>query len=315
MNATPSRRGLTLVELLVVIAIVGLLVSLLLPAVQSAREAARRTQCGNNLKQLGLALLAHESSFRALPCGGAKSGHQLSWHAVILPQIEQRPLFDQINWQTTGGYPVNRPLSRDNAVPTFFCPSNPSTTWRGTFGTGMVDGIHSYTQHYNGVAGPVGTNPATGAAYPHLASPAVHPNCSTSGPIQNGERGGFAHGGVLFVDSQVAMAAIRDGASNTLAIGERPLGETSWLAGTSHSIDWPCDTAAFKNLLHPINHVVPADAVPISGGNSRPFGSRHPGGAQFVFCDGAVRLMADATELALLQALASRSGREIVTLP
>jgi prepilin-type N-terminal cleavage/methylation domain-containing protein/prepilin-type processing-associated H-X9-DG protein len=315
MNATPSRRGLTLVELLVVIAIIGLLVSLLLPAVQSAREAARRTQCGNNLKQLGLALLAHESSFGALPCGGAKSGHQLSWHAVILPQIEQRPLFDQIDWQTTGGYPVNQPLSRDHAVATFFCPTNPADSWRGIWDSSIVNGVRCYTQHYNGVAGPVGTNPVTNAAHPHVSSSAFDQVCSASSSVQPGERGGFAKGGVLFVDSQVPMAAIRDGASNTLAIGERPLGETSWLAGTSNRLEWPCDAAAFKNLLHPINHVVPADAVPIAGGNSRPFGSRHPGGAQFVFCDGAVRFLAETTELALLQALASRSGRETVTLP
>ena len=317
MNAAclHRRRGLTLVELLVVIAIVALLVALLLPAVQGAREAARRTQCGNNLRQLGLALLAHESSFGTLPCGGAKAGHQLSWHAVILPRIEQRPLFDRIDWQTTGGYPVNRPLSRDNAVATFFCPTNPADTWRGTWGTSLEGGVHCYTQHYNGVAGPVGTNPATGSAYPHVTSSAFHPQCSAGGSIQNGERGGFAQGGVLFVDSQVPIAAIRDGASNTLAIGERPLGETSWLAGTSHSVPWPCDAAAFKNLLHPINHVIPADAVPIAGGNSRPFGSRHPGGAQFVFCDGAVRFLAETTELALLRALASRDGRETALVP
>ena len=317
MNAArPStRRGLTLVELLVVIAIIALLVGLLLPAVQGVREAARRTQCGNNLKQLGLALLAHESSFRAFPCGGPKSGHQLSWHAVILPQIEQRPLFDRIDWQTTGGYPVNRPLSRDNAVATFFCPTNPADTWRGVWQTSLANGVFCYTQHYHGVAGPVGTNPATGSAYPHVTSSAFHPQCSAGGSIQPGERGGFAQGGVLFVDSQVAIAAIRDGASNTLAIGERPMGETSWLAGTSNALTWPCDGAAFKNLLHPINHVIPAGTVPIAGGNSRPFGSRHPGGAQFVFCDGAVRFLAETTELPVLQAFASRAGRETVTLP
>lgn len=309
-----ARRAATLVELLVVIAIVGLLVALLLPAVQSARESARRTQCGNNLRQLGLALLAHESSFGALPCGGAKAGHQLSWHAVILPRIEQRPLFDRIDWQTTGGYPVNKPLSRDNAVATFFCPTNPSDTWRGTWGSSIVDGVFCYTQHYNGVAGPVGTNPVTEAAYPHVTSSAFDPACSAAS-AQNGERGGFARGGVLFVDSKVAIAAVRDGLSNTLAIGERPMGETSWLAGMSYSLEFPCDAAAFKNLLHPINHVVPTDAVPIAGGNSRPFGSRHPGGAQFVLCDAAVRFFAEQTPLTLLQALASRNGGEITVEP
>lgn len=308
------RRGLTLVELLVVITIVALLVALLLPAIQGVREAARRTQCGNNLKQLGLAILAHESSLGTLPCGGPKTGHQLSWHATILPWIEQRSLYDRIDWQTTGGFHVNKGLSRDHAVAAFFCPSNSADTWRGIWGSSIVDGVFGYTQHYNGVAGPMGTNATSGSAYPNITSPAFDSVCSASSSAP-GERGGFALGGVLYVDSRVTSAAIRDGASNTLAVGERPRGETSWLAGVSNMLEWPCDAAGFKNVVYPINHVVPAGALPAEGGNARPFGSRHPGGAQFVLCDGAVRFLDDSTELQLLQALASRAGRESAATP
>jgi len=309
MNATRPlpRPGLTLVELLVVIAIIGLLVGLLLPAVQGVRGAARRTQCGNNLKQLGLALLAHDASFGSFPCGGQKAGHQLSWHALILPRIEQQSLSDRIDWQTTGGLPVNRPLSRDQAVDTFFCPGNPADSQRGVFFSNLVNGVQCFTQHYNGVAGPVGANPASGPAYPWVSSASYHAECAGGS-----DRRGIAMGGVLFVDSRITAAAIRDGLSNTLAIGERPMGETSWLAGTSYYPGWPCDTAGFKNLEYEINFV---EAVAGVAGNSRPFGSRHPGGAQFATCDGAVRFLADATSLPVLTSLASRAGRETEAVP
>ena len=301
------RRGLTLVELLAVIAIIGLLVALLLPAVQGAREAARRTQCGNNLKQLALALQAQESSFGAWPAGGLKQGHQLSWHAVILPAIDQLPLFNQIDWQPANGYETNKPLSRDKGVSLFFCPSNDSASQRGVFGSSLVAGVYCFTQHYNGIAGPVGTNPASGQLYPWLSSAAYHSSCGGGN-----DRRGVATGGVLFIDSRVRAAAIRDGLSNTLAIGERTMGETSWLAGASSSLTWPCDTASVKNIEYEINFV---EGVAGVAGNSRPFGSRHPGGAQFAMCDGSVRFLDDSTPVAVFFSLASRAGREAAQLP
>src|SRR5687767_8536224 len=109
-----TRSGFTLVELLVVIAIIGILVALLLPAVQSAREAARRMQCGNNLKQLGLALLNYEAGQRVFPfgCGGAV-GHQRyaqtgTWAAFILPQLEQQALYDLFDFKKHMNDPANQ---------------------------------------------------------------------------------------------------------------------------------------------------------------------------------------------------------------
>src|SRR5262245_15791655 len=124
------RLAFTLVELLVVIAIIGILVALLLPAVQSAREAARRMQCGNNLKQLGLALLNYESSRGVFPfgCGGTSGGARYAqtgtWAAFILPQLEQQNLFDTFDFKRHMNDPANQ-KAVSTIVPGFICPSDP----------------------------------------------------------------------------------------------------------------------------------------------------------------------------------------------
>jgi prepilin-type processing-associated H-X9-DG protein len=128
------------------------------------------------------------------------------------------------------------------------------------------------------------------------------------------DRRGFARSGVLYVDSSVRLADILDGTSNTLAVGERHEGETSWLAGISNALTWPCDSAGFKNVEFSVNFCGPRQSC--SGyGNSRPFSSHHPGGAQFVLCDGSVRFVTDSCDLRVLQAAASRSGGETDSLP
>ncbi len=308
------RFGFTLVELLVVITIIGILIGLLLPAVQAAREAARRSQCQNHLKQLALALHNYHVSNGVLPPGGYTDGNQLSWHARILPFIEQEALYDEINWSAVG-YPVNKPLSKDHSVQTFFCPSNNARSQRGVFMSSLVDGVNSFTQHYNGVAGPVGTNPDTGTDYPWLDDD-VNPECTGSST-----RGGWAIGGVLYRDSEVRLDDVRDGTSNTLAIGERTMGETSWLAGISNRSTWRCDAAAFKNFRDGINVCMGSpgdtsyDGHCGSYGNNRPFSSLHPGGAQFALCDGSVRFLSESTDLSIQHALASRDSGEIVQVP
>jgi prepilin-type N-terminal cleavage/methylation domain-containing protein len=304
------RRAFTLIELLVVIAIIGILIALLLPAVQSAREAARRMQCSNNLKQLGLALHSYHTSFNVFPPGGYKTGNQLSWHARILPYIEQMPLYEKIDWEDT--YPHNVDRMYNDAVSLFWCPSTSERARRGVWISSHRNGEFSYTQHYNGVAGPVGTNPQTGEPYPHITGAQHDSSCSGGS-----DRRGWALGGILYTDSKTRVADVRDGTSNTLAIGERNVGETSWLAGDSNRVGWPCDAAAFKNFEFEINYCLgePGDGGVCNWSNSRPFSSMHPGGADFALGDGSVRFLSETTPLTVLHALASRAGGELQSLP
>ena len=291
-----------------VIAIIGILIALLLPAVQAAREAARRAQCANHLKQLALGLHNYHASFRVLPAFIPPAGNQLSWHARILPQIEQQPLYDQIDWSAQG-FAENKPLSKNTVVDAFLCPSASASDRRGIWQTSLVDGVHAYTQHYNGVAGPIGETASTEQTYPVVTSSAFDSACTGAD-----DRRGFATGGVLYADSSIGFSHIRDGASNTFLLGERYMGETSWLAGISQSIAWPCDAAAFKNLEYGVNACKSGENC-VTYGNSRPFSSYHPGGAHFALCDGSVHFVSESTDLDVLLSLASRAGGEMAQLP
>src|SRR5579872_536707 len=129
------RRGFTLIELLVVIAIIAVLVSLLLPAVQQAREAARRSQCKNNLKQFGLAMHNYLSSYSVFPLCGSSTVNSMSVHTFLLPSLDQGPLYNQINFNVIWSDPSNAvPLAA--VVPMFLCPSDSPDAipagWAGT---------------------------------------------------------------------------------------------------------------------------------------------------------------------------------------
>lgn len=153
-----SRRGFTLVELLVVIAIIGVLVGLLLPAVQAAREAARRMQCSNNVKQLGLSLMNYESTYKKFP-RSHNVDHQLSWHVSVLPFIEQGNIASQIS-MVAGSYWLpgkNEPWGLTK-LSFLHCPSGPldkmsTATGENITATDLVPantGVAPYTTHYYG---------------------------------------------------------------------------------------------------------------------------------------------------------------------
>ncbi len=314
VRSFPSS-GFTLVELLVVTAVIGGLLALGLPAVQAAREVARRSHCANNLRQIGLGMQNYATLHQAFPAGQRLMtfGHKTwGWPAFFLEWIDESALLEQIDFARPLWGPENRPAV-STVIATYLCPStgrvHPTRTgnrirldlinpgeWDPGTGEDMacIDyaGISGATSHASFV------NPVTGARYP--VNNGVLLNIST-GPR-----------------TQVRVAEISDGLTNTLLVGELS-GRGVFVAGTSNALRgvW----AAGQNCISipksrvgnrripPINPPL-ADAW-INAGNASLF-SDHPGGAHGLFCDGAVRLLNEAIDLHVLLALASRNGGEVV---
>lgn len=312
-----QRRAFTLVELLVVIAIIGILVALLLPAIQSAREAARRTQCTNNLRQIGLGILSFEAAHKMMPPGGLSDGNMLSFHAWILPFIEETTLADRIDLKQVGCLGTLNHKVALTPVETFFCPSNyngkldgtkgatpsslPTDIRRALFDSSRYGKEMAYTHHYQGVAGVHGRNPLTKSDYPW------EPDGTKCG---NEYRDGVAVNGMLYRDSKVDLKKVTDGTSHTLMVGEQLFGEAAWIAGMSNSIAWPCDMVCCKNVAYGINF------EPWAPWHDRSFASCHPGGVNFVNADGSIHFVFDDIDMATYMGLASRNGEEVdVNIP
>lgn len=305
------RVAFTLVELLVVIAIIGVLVGLLLPAVQSAREAARRMQCSNNFKQLALALHNYGDTHRLFPPAGVTT-NQLGWHVFILPFIEQGPLHNQFNFaegQFNAGPGFRGPRKNElalNRIAAFLCPSCADELDGWEHPNALADGKVVFTTHYHGVMGPRGTNPFTGQTYRVLA--------------QNvGNYGGYAQQGALTFPRPAKFGDFQDGTSNTFAIGEtswslpgkRNLTWRAWIFGANGAFNDVEQNRAFpgsKNVFYPINSRI------TSTFNNTSFGSLHTGGAQFARADGSVHFVSQSIDQAIYLAAASRDGGEVVSL-
>jgi len=255
---------MTLVELLVVVAVIAALVALLLPAVQGAREAARRTACLNNLRNQGCALHGHLLAKRRFPIGclewrsGWRPGAArcLAWSATILPWLEEQPLFERIDF----GRPFDDPLNATAAgtvVPVYLCPSADRSG--GPDWMARTD--------YGGLCGE------------RIASP------------NNPEKGPLVH------DRGFAEREIADGLSKTIFVGECAAGpwpDGQWINGRNlfdqaYGVNWP----TWEDEIR----------------------SRHPGGAHALFGDGAVRLIAESTDLRVLAAACTRNGQEAVAIP
>ncbi len=292
---TRSRRAFTLVELLVVITIIGILIALLLPAVQAAREAARRSQCINNLKQLGLGLMNYEQTQRTFP-PPAISTNQASWLVLLLPYIEQGSLWETFNFKTGPYSDADKSRVSLTYIDGIFCPSNANLADRkdGNSATSAY-----WSAHYYGVLGPRGTNPITNTAYNCT-------NCTTE------SFGGYSIDGAMLWTTGAKMADISDGTSNTLL-----LGEVAWPSSGSSRMftrGYYYDTRGTllllaRNVYYPINSKYTATW------NSQAFGSLHPGGSQFAMCDGSARFFAQTLEQSLYLSLASRNGAEPDTGP
>jgi prepilin-type N-terminal cleavage/methylation domain-containing protein/prepilin-type processing-associated H-X9-DG protein len=301
--AQKRLRAFSLIELLVVIAIISVLIALLVPAAQRIREAANRVRCMNNLKQIGIALTAYSVQHNGqFPAGGV-SANETSWHVYILPNIDQEPLFRQFNLSpgdyTSGLGQVGRNAVAFTKVPLYLCPSSPIERTllnapNHSIPQELINGLPPYTTHYYGVMGPKGINPITGAAY---------------GFRNVGSYGGFGTQGVFECNSKTRYEDIADGTATTFLVGELswvdPVGGTryrSWMRGCEQSGDgW---MAGCKNVANSIN--TPGIGV----FNDISFGSQHPGGCHFLFCDGVVRFISQDVSLGIYRATASRNGRE-----
>ena len=342
------RSGFTLIELLVVIAIIAVLISLLLPAVQSAREAARRAQCVNNLKQIGLAIHNYESSFSIFPPGamavspsqgwGAWSNNGVTWRVLILPQMEQTNKYNAFNFSLQEGAQGDSGLTAWNAsVPAFLCPSDgehdngfrPANVTTGQYPMfyppsatkcPIVNYNMSFGDNYaignlsNGGVNPWET-PCSGplAGQPQIGFPGFWGttyDCAITA-TGSGRMRGFSDYRTM---NTATMASVTDGTSNTIIVGE------GLPAEDANNEFWTATSAGAGTTI-PMNWStkLAVDGFGSTNWNSRlsyaarGFKSRHPGGVNFLFADGSVKFLKNSINRATYAALGSRNGGEVIS--
>lgn len=306
-----SRKAFTLVELLVVIAIIGVLVALLLPAVQAAREAARRMQCGNNLKQLGLALHNYHDTYKTIPIADVDGTvNPVSAHARLLPYLEQSPLYALVDFNVPYNH-VNNVAARNTDVSVFRCPSDPSRL------PTALGGRNNY--YWNAGSGIV-----------------MYASGATGQPPSNG---------IIWHNQTFKFADIIDGLSNTAAFGEKMTGDGSnglssprtdtfqpgTYPATADEAMQQCNAVnvadlskqGYSNVGGPwlqqyhstnqYNHVLPPNGRSCMyppGRIATTANSQHPGGIQVTLCDGSVRFIANTIDIGIWRGLGSINGGE-----
>ncbi|MDP1796855.1 MAG: DUF1559 domain-containing protein [Planctomycetaceae bacterium] len=314
--ARRRREGFTLIELLVVIAIIAILIALLLPAVQQAREAARRTQCRNNLKQIGLALHNYHDANSALPAGsivlpnaaGTRDyGHGWVWHGSILPYIDQAPLYNAIQGpdgmgnelgdQNTGKTQVIRPLT----LSVFWCPSQPDVR-KGTQKNGYQP------SNYNGN---MGTRIGNG-------NDDCYNGTSLTTPLHNRTNvwGCMNGNGIFYISSKIQFRDVTDGLSNTIFVSEVPDSGGDLMGEFSAGCDRRAIFSGGADSNPPTEmseYLIAAESNdPINGGAEEAAGSWHVGGAHFLMGDGSVRFLSENIHMATYQGVSTRAGGEVV---
>lgn len=342
MISSASRQGFTLVELLVVIAIIGVLVSLLLPAVQASREAARSLQCRNNLKQIGLAMHNYHSVHNTFPPGRLRlmvdgQGRCFSAYAHLLPYLDATTLYDRIDFNSNPDDPATNGTALSQTIPFFLCPSDSRRVLQSNVVNGVIvdSAVHNYPL-------------STGTTYP------LSPRNPSGVPVT----------GVFFENSRTGFANILDGSSTTVCVSETIKSEggpSTWdgisktngfvlTQGNDNAASGPeltnyatqCHSAGIilqqtrgSRWLYGApghsmyNHMrTPNDPdVDCRGGLPHSIRtnfwwdrlslnvaarSRHPGGVHALFCDGHVQFVSNTIELATWQALGSRDGAEVI---
>jgi prepilin-type N-terminal cleavage/methylation domain-containing protein/prepilin-type processing-associated H-X9-DG protein len=305
------RRGFTLVELLVVIAIIGILVALLLPAVQAAREAARRSQCGNHLKQIGIALHNYHDVQRSFPPGSIFLGvccsdeSYTSWTISILPYLEQGALYEQYHQTETNESVLNQ-LVREHYVPVYVCPSEPDTRTLSEPESGPANDLNLLYRpgSYRGVGGRSDGSGWWDNFPQHQSLPR-----SWRGPLH-------------VVDGRLTtetFASCTDGTSNTLFVGEygtrtRTRRRTYWAYSYS-SYNKSDVVPESRTLLADFDRCAAIGGLGGLQACSRGWGSFHPGVLQYLMCDGSVRTVSRNVDMLLLAEAATVSGSEMGGLP
>lgn len=327
-----KRRAFTLIELLVVIAIIGLLVGMLLPAVQAARESSRRASCFNNLKQIGIALHSYHDVSRMFPPGyldrntnpnvtpDGDLGPGWGWASMALPYIEQATVFNRINFNQPVGRGVNAAVSQVN-LPIFQCPSDPYqdlipiydsslSAPIATVAHGNYVGCNGWLECFNG---------ATGNIVPGFGDDS----------IPDGIYGAGARG-VFWRNSQTRIADVLDGTTNTILAGERSGNHSpstwsgavpgglcpAWMAAPTLAPNSPPPGPPYDNadfgealvLAHANATHLPNADVPIYDPDT--FYSLHPTGCNFLMCDGSVRFINSDVDGYVYQSLATIAGGE-----
>ena len=310
------RRAFTLVELLVVIAIIGTLLALILPAVQAAREAARRTTCTNNLRQVSLALHLHhnarghfphatydyiDGTHNNNPFPGNKYNRRC-WFHDTLPFADQVPLYNNFSEFVEAGNSALGFPQLDVVVSAFYCPSDPASPKTKTAGGGFGTPTQGFSGNYMVCAG----NDYFNDSYADIFSSAKL-------------------NGIFYAISRTTMAAIRDGASNTAFISEIILSPDSDYHDIRGRYYNPAHSGVCFSTRIPPNtmvpdrfnwcHPTPVERAPCVNTRSNMFlsaRSYHPGGVSLGFADGAVRFVINEVEADLFRALGSRRGGEVL---
>lgn len=308
MFFSPHRRGFTLIELLVVIAIIAILIGLLLPAVQKVREAAARTQCTNNLHQLGIACQSYHDANGFMPPSRI-ADHWATWAVLVLPYIEQTAGFKQ--WTLTSQYyDPTHAAARQLQVKTFFCPSRRKPGEVSLSGD-VPDNSSPTNTHVAGALCDYAAS--TGSLSAYSGSPTWYDGPNANGAII-GSTACFPGGNVANWIGLVSIPIITDGTSNTLLIGEKQVPRNSFGVGTGDGSIFNGDHEwNYARWVGPTN---PLATGPTDTTNWRlKFGGNHTGMVMFVFCDGSVRGLATSTDTVTLGNLAQRNDGQAVTIP
>ncbi|MBR4752738.1 MAG: DUF1559 domain-containing protein [Thermoguttaceae bacterium] len=320
-----KNKGFTLVELLVVIAIIGIMIGLLLPAVQSAREAARRMECLNNMKQLGLALHNYHDVNGAFPSAWRGYGADgrtpnvygdpgWGWGAAILPFMEQTPLYQNVDLKRSIADPYNR-QARETFLKAFHCPSEPNGAKTFTIAESGILHHHEHEheheddedehEHETHIS-PELLSVVFGASN-YVASIGTTDIHSAEDYEEDGPFAGrkFKGDGAFYHNSSLGMNAFTDGLSSTIFVGERTADKEHFSTWAGNPSGDGCLPALVTGSFHEGFH---------NDGEEHGFSSRHQGGANFLFGDGSVRFVSETIADKVVRGLATRAGGETTSL-